>query len=659
MDVDPAAVGTDAKPGTRTVGCSLERLVADPTHLERLRDAVGRVHKATTLLTELINLHVRVALDANPAADLSCCFNANWLLSAYNAVTNAKARANSATAPPALAAARALMPAFEPVDRAGIVQCLNYDARGLAATAATNVWMHFEKRVLAHVRRVHALDEAAYKALSKAERKARKLALMQVAADLRRAPDKPRTAPVDWSAWVDAERLRLGIDAAVGAWGVDTPLLYHLKARPHRFLRCMRLMSVEAEAGGRRACSLYPLRRAGVPRHVRFDQLALRQLLRLGASEHAKAQAKKRKRGDEEPAPRVRRKKEDPELVREKAELVLRVVDPRRAGVARRHLFDHAFTTDGVCARVQMRERARPKAAKRPPGAPLASMPRRGVWAIDELKRVARADDLLVVGVDPGKVELVSCVNMDDPRRAPVVRYTQKQRRRDMRSRQYACHGQRNKPKAVREAEAALAGFNSRAPDAAGFAAYCAKRHEGLDASLAFYADLGHRRRRWKAAIKEQQSEQRLYERLEGMRSGSADARPLVLAYGAWGLVAGRPGAAVNRGNPPCIGVGLMRKLARRFVVAPTPEAYTSKTCCACGGACGPWVEREAEMGRKIRGLRRCTQRDCMLPLNRDRNGATNIGANFKRLMGGLPPLRATTDEDLAFLRASVCVECD
>jgi len=45
--------------------------------------------------------------------------------------------------------------------------------------------------------------------------------------------------------------------------------------------------------------------------------------------------------------------------------------------------------------------------------------------------------------------------------------------------------------------------------------------------------------------------------------------------------------------------------------------------------------------------------------LNRDRNGATNIGANFKRLMGGLPPLRATTDEDLAFLRASVCVECD
>ena len=41
-----------------------------------------------------------------------------------------------------------------------------------------------------------------------------------------------------------------------------------------------------------------------------------------------------------------------------------------------------------------------------------------------------------------------------------------------------------------------------------------------------------------------------------------------------------------------------------------------------------PWEQKEAEMGKKIRGLRRCTQRDCMLPLNRDRNGATNIGTS-------------------------------
>jgi hypothetical protein len=156
--------------------------------------------------------------------------------------------------------------------------------------------------------------------------------------------------------------------------------------------------------------------------------------------------------------------------------------------------------------------------------------------------------------------------------------------------------------------------------------------------------------------IKTQQSEERLYKDLEKLKT---DSRSLVLAYGSWGMVAGRPGMACNKGNAPCIGVGLMRKLARRFVVSPTPEAYTSKTCCRCLGECGPWAEVEKRMEKKIRGLRRCTQRDCMIPLNRDKNGATNIGRNFTRLMADQPPIRSMTDEDLAFHRASLCLGCD
>ena len=132
----------------------------------------------------------------------------------------------------------------------------------------------------------------------------------------------------------------------------------------------------------------------------------------------------------------------------------------------------------------------------------------------------------------------------------------------------------------------------------------------------------------------------------------------MVLAYGSWGLVAGRAGAVCNKGNPPCIGVGLMRKLAREFVVVPTPEAYTSKTCCRCLGECGPWRELEELEGRRVRGLRRCTQRDCMAILNRDKNGATNIGSNLMRLLGDEPPIRCMDEEDIAFHRASLCLEC-
>ena len=72
----------------------------------------------------------------------------------------------------------------------------------------------------------------------------------------------------------------------------------------------------------------------------------------------------------------------------------------------------------------------------------------------------------------------------------------------------------------------------------------------------------------------------------------------MVLAHGSWGTIAGRTGATCNKGNPPCIGVGLMRKLAKRFVVAITPEQYTSKTCCRCMGAV--WsASDDAKRGRR------------------------------------------------------------
>ena len=64
-------------------------------------------------------------------------------------------------------------------------------------------------------------------------------------------------------------------------------------------------------------------------------------------------------------------------------------------------------------------------------------------------------------------------------------------------------------------------------------------------------------------------------------------------------------------------------------------------------------------MGKKIRGLRLCQTEDCMIPLNRDKNGATNIGTNFTRLMADQPPIRSMIDEDLAVHRASLCMECD
>ena len=298
----------------------------------------------------------------------------------------------------------------------------------------------------------------------------------------------------------------------------------------------------------------------------------------------------------------------------------------------------------------------------------LMFLPRRGIWAIDELKRVSRLEELHVVGIDPGKKELVVAVDQDDGGRRRAVRYTQRERQKDMRSRQYADEASRSKPGSVRCTEEDLANTNSYSSSVETFRRYVWQRQEGLAERLEFYAELGHRRRRWKSYLKSQQSEEKLYQKLRAIHKKS-DSRTLVLAYGSWGLVAGRPRSAGNKGLPPCIGVGLMRKLGKRFLVSPTPEQFTSKTCCRCLHPCGPWAEVEASMKpilakrmknyRGIRGLRICQNEDCKLPQNRDRTGASNIGLQFTRLFTGRGPIRSMTTEDLELHRHNLCLECD
>ena len=285
MAPDPGA----SKENLRTVGVAFARLVPNAAHAAAIRDAVERTHHATLLATELLNLHVRDRLANHGGGGLTDVFNANWLLNAYNEVTFARGKPKVVEE---LRATRdAHMPAFEPVDRAGLSQLLVYECRNLAAAASTNVWRHFRRRVLNHVKLKLALDDAAFAAITKEQRRARRLALMQVADDLLRPPSQPPRCPEVHRAWVAAERQRLGVDAAVGAWD-GKPLEYHLKARPHAFLQAMHLMTTEREAAGRSAFALFPLRRALVPRHVRFDQEALRQLLKLGTSEHTKEVAR-------------------------------------------------------------------------------------------------------------------------------------------------------------------------------------------------------------------------------------------------------------------------------------------------------------------------------------------------------------------------------
>jgi len=365
-----------------------------------------------------------------------------------------------------------------------------------------------------------------------------------------------------------------------------------------------------------------------------------------GASEAAPASKK-----------RVRRPKDA--LREEQAELFARVVDLRSAGVSQRQRFDFSFTTDGVCARL-LYTRATAAAGPGAGSRTATQMPRRGLYCIDELKRLSRKADVSakgigihVVGIDPGMRELVCAVDCDDVSdpKARSERYTLKQRMRDRRSVDAAAEIAHTKSADVGLSEQQLSEHNSRALSAATFRKYLVARRERMGACLEYYSQQWHRKRRWKKCVKTQQSEERLYKRLGAMHAPD-DERPLVLAYGAWG--AKDASACIKKGTPPATSVGLLRKLAKRFLCAITPEFGTSSMCCKCLGPAGPWRDKEQEWGKKVRGLRVCQNESCGCPLNRDRSAAKLIGLNFQRLMTGQPTVRQMTTEEREFHRLNV-----
>lgn len=642
-----------------TVACAARKAIPDPSHLEAIRDAVLRVHQCTYAATELLNLYVRDRIENHNGTGLEQIFTQNWLINAYYAVSTSRKTGKVDSNIQAVFDAH-MNDGTPKVDRKGLTQALTYECINLAAVGSTNVWMHFRKRVLAFTRTCYAMDEAEYAKLSKDERRARKLALMQAADDMCRPPGESKRAPETYHAWIDATRNRLKIDEAVGDWG-GKPLLYHLKSKPHRFLFAMHHMSTRRHAEGCKAFALFPLRRSHVPRHMRFDQKVLCDLLDITRPSKPDAPINNLNASGRAP----KRKRTDPSLLEGKALVFNQVLNLRAAGVHRRHHFAFAFTTDGVSLHLNMvrpgAETAKQKKAKKGQSGTLKAMPMRGVHSIDALKAHVRARGAHVVGIDPGKRELVVAVDSDDPQHASAVRYTLAQRRRDLRTRQYEDEVRRSKKAEVHAAEEELSEFNSKAPSLAEFAAFVAKRRQIIrdcPEIVAYYSDEAFRSRRRKVKIKAQQSEARLVKRLRGMHKPT-DLRPLVLAYGAWGLTAGQPGMPCSKGNPPAVGVGLMKRLALDFVVMPTPEHHTSKTCVKCGGLCGPHPTLKTKKDKEIRGLRVCQHEGCGLLQNRDKTGATNIGSNGVRLLHDQPPIRAMSAEELEFHRLNVCVACE
>ena len=79
-------------PEKYTVGCSLEKLVPDASHLETIRSAVDRMQLIMVLVCDLLNLYVRDRLHHHDGTGLEHIFDRNWLFLACKEVTTGSGR---------------------------------------------------------------------------------------------------------------------------------------------------------------------------------------------------------------------------------------------------------------------------------------------------------------------------------------------------------------------------------------------------------------------------------------------------------------------------------------------------------------------------------------------------------------------------------------
>jgi hypothetical protein len=655
--------------GLGVVRCSFEKAVIEEDVKTDLRTAIRRVHEATIYVTELLNLEIRRQLEAgNDCPDY--VFNKNELAHAFQSVVSK----NGEFKPhPLFRDAMTCMPHFDPVKGTGLTNAMQHVSNNLVAVATNNVKMHFRSRAFRHVKVHHELSKEDYAHLSKEDRQAWKLELYRITDDLC-SPSAAHdfTSNERYHAWIRSEQARFGFDEDV------QPTRLCMERSPAKFVKAMYLMSLDAERVGKRAFSLYPLRHNLVTKFIELDNKTLNEVLQAMRNERL---SRKRKLKDDDTFS------------------FATVFNFRAANLRQGWRLANTVSTDGVSLhikqykgtpaqvqtqrlkhdeKIKKRTEARlakakgeviekkkqtPKVSK-PPLAPCTTVPNRGIWAIDQLKHLSR-ESFHVVSLDPGKHELFCAVDSENAgSKTGVCRYTLRTRRKELRTMQYEKEGKEGKHPLLQEGEDMLSMHNSRSASLKTFQAYCRCRRMYLQLALEFYGRLDHRQRRWKRGIKKQQADAWMVKKLSHFQT---DNRPLVLAYGSWGVSAGK---THFKGLPPCIGKGLMKTLAKSFAVVVTPEHYTSKTCYKCDATCDahPTLHRTKTVRSKdglttktypIRGLRVCQNEECKQFMNRDRLGAYNIGRNFDRLFRGEAPLRRLTsqEDELNRLKCSLCEE--
>ena len=378
---------------------------------------------------------------------------------------------------------------------------------------------------------------------------------------------------------------------------------YDLKCKVMDYFPCMITMMKQVENELETISNVFPLRSGITPSYIRLDTITLVHLLLR------KEQGNKGDYTDE-----GNTKKYEDKIW----EFFFRT--ERKLFIKTGYSFHHMISTDGVGVSILFLR-------KDLVGNKIPNIKKNASKElyIDELTNYTDLQNKKIVGVDPGKDDLIYCVD-GASKEANIFRYSQNQRRKETKLKKYnniilAMKTNKIQGKTIIEYETELSNFNRKTLDITKFKEYIQSKNRINHILFEFYAKQLFRKLKFGRYINTKSSEIKM---ISNFKRVYGDANNVVICIGDWEQ------RKQMKYKEPTLGKGI-RTLFRKnnYKVFLVDEFRTSCKCSNCnGGICDKFRIRKNPRPKKddmrlVHGLLRCKS-GCGL-WNRDRNGSSNI----------------------------------
>ena len=380
-------------------------------------------------------------------------------------------------------------------------------------------------------------------------------------------------------------------------------IVYDLMCSPFDYFPCMIFMMKQIEKEEQTISNVFPMRSEVIPKHIRLDTTTLVHLLMT---------KKQGNKSDYLTKGNLKRKED------KIWEFFFRT--ERKMFHKKYYEFHHMIETDGVsCSLLLLRKDL---IGKRLP------MMKKGLSCetyIDELIDYTQLQNKKIVGIDPGKCDLIYCVDNDN-KDANKFRYSQDQRRKETKKKKYSkiqlelkkekIHG-----KTIIEWETELSKLNRKSLNITKFKEYIQKKSEINGVLFAFYEKYIFRKLRLQSYRNTKKSEQKMINNFKRIFGNETD---VVVCFGDYEQKQHMKFKEATKGKG-------MRTLFRKagFQTYLVDEFRSSCRCSKCEiGICKKIMVRENPKPFRsgnvlVHGLI-CCKNGCGY-WNRDVNGATNI----------------------------------